>query len=1594
MSTLPSNYLSSHGHLLHEIYDISNKKPRIANHGFLMSDSPILSNQISNPQSLMCSSGHLSNLPTHIGNHQHGVNRANCFPNIHSSENTALSTASNNDSDSSRMPKNLRLSSSDFYVNNLDDNVEDGYNPHFEAISPTPNDESRVSPITSLKDQILSSIHGCDRQIQTYEALINVLKSKAQQLEAATSKHPTELEEKESQRISIQEPKTGTKQIYAANKIVADEIHKKVFSSMFVESPSCLPLYNQPSDLTIIHEVRAKFKAFQPKLIKRIKELKKQKQQRIQEESSIYDGLMKKWLKKIEDYENSPAKKARDAKLREYFEKQFTEMRKHREDRERMHRNDQRTRTDVEIEENDGCSSIEDSNITKMRNLIVIPPIMLSAEERQRNIRFNNQNGFLKDPVALYKMSKNINIWTESEREIFKVKYLMNPKKFGFISQHLERKSTADCVEYYYLSKKHVNYKQMLRKHVKKRTRAMIRAQQQQIHQQAQSNSPNNLQNQSHLRGSPSIQRLQIESATNLSFRPNPQSATSLILPYSLPISSTSSTIILTIPSKTSTAGSCLQIVNKSSTIEEIPNSGSAGINSSDVFSENPCDTGDASSDHNKKIYSGASLSNNLTTSTDDSIKCLVCGDQIIFGNTDPSNALDCESSNTSNNSNEINKRICLRCHLKKNIKRQCPILSCNAPKKKAKSLKVLPQQWIEMSIEIKKDLADELKIPIDAKIGCACCVMRINRRIGLFNKHRKNNQSDSISINTANSSNNRPKNAIGDSLKEEIRKTWSDSDIEKLRNLIKNYGKDWAAISLQFNSSKSSKDCSRLFSFFKNELKLLNALKEHYSQIGRQYDPETDDEGMSSAEVSGDETTSSLDEINNNESDTASASSSVGCRQTEPDNEERSNLQDYKPLSLSQGSLKSDYDSSATMSADESSNTNENSAGLENRSNSFSFSTSRSNQLGQNADENDPIKNSLYSTNGSSFSNHYNREKQIMFDAPQVPHFLINPNAPSVLTNQISQSQQQQHSKPSEPETTEACKPTTIKCKEEKSEMSSGTCVRDLIWKAIEKSLQIPSHNLNQGAQTSSTIDSNAPINLKRDTTQKNYPDTRLDFQPSLSASKSFVNKNKCDSIVDNIKPEGLVMNFPHNQYPAIKNEPDACDQVQDLSNKPRDRSRANEVMARNSPKETGKISKLESPYSTNLNKHSESFNHPLSFQRNYSVSTNYPIQPAHSNNISNRIPNLIDAFMPSQIPMESKAAHFRPNSQPLIKINSKSPQNSIPFSVSPKSETPLRDKLVQPMVGSITQGTPVVLQPASNQPSNMPFNNNKFPNTLSNAQSMLINSSSHHSGMMPFPSIPNYEIFRHMTNELPKGSITQGTPLIIGTNSNTLDITQSQLPQVIGNASIQSQNQSVNLRNKNPDNSDLCCPNKRIRFNEPNVTPNIIHHDMMERINKTHFEQSVPTQSHSIYHRPFSPNYMKHYNLPQNIKDSHFNQILIDFNTSKQMQSRRNSSSSDKEIVESSKPNPVVSHQDKSNRSLPHFQDPQSHSPSSSIYLQDRPGDKVLESQLLQWNNLNMGSIPNTGFLSRQNVIQHGYPVVSKNTSLIQLSINPAFQ
>ncbi|XP_060147074.1 nuclear receptor corepressor 1 isoform X7 [Globicephala melas] len=341
-------------------------------------------------------------------------------------------------------------------------------------------DDQNASPSKLSKEELIQSMDRVDREIAKVEQQILKLKKKQQQLEEEAAK-PPEPEKPVSPPPVEQKHRSIVQIIYDENRKKAEEAHK-IFEGLGPKVE--LPLYNQPSDTKVYHEniktgVPArrmmKNQVMRKKLILFFKRRNHARKQREQKICQRYDQLMEAWEKKVDRIENNPRRKAKESKTREYYEKQFPEIRKQREQQERFQRVGQRgaglsatiARSEHEISEIIDGLSEQENNEKQMRQLSVIPPMMFDAE--QRRVKFINMNGLMEDPMKIYKDRQFMNVWTDHEKEIFKDKFIQHPKNFGLIASYLERKSVPDCVLYYYLTKKNENYKALVRRNYGKR---------------------------------------------------------------------------------------------------------------------------------------------------------------------------------------------------------------------------------------------------------------------------------------------------------------------------------------------------------------------------------------------------------------------------------------------------------------------------------------------------------------------------------------------------------------------------------------------------------------------------------------------------------------------------------------------------------------------------------------------------------------------------------------------------------------------------------------------------------------------------------------------------------------------------------------------------------------------------------------------------------------------------------------------------------------------------------------------------------------------------------------------------------------------
>ncbi|KAM6163913.1 nuclear receptor corepressor 1 isoform 2-T2 [Rhynchocyon petersi] len=332
-------------------------------------------------------------------------------------------------------------------------------------------DDQNASPSKLSKEELIQSMDRVDREIAKVEQQILKLKKKQQQLEEEAAK-PPEPEKPVSPPPVEQKHRSIVQIIYDENRKKAEEAHK-IFEGLGPKVE--LPLYNQPSDTKVYHENIKTNQVMRKKLILFFKRRNHARKQREQKICQRYDQLMEAWEKKVDRIENNPRRKAKESKTREYYEKQFPEIRKQREQQERFQRVGQRgaglsatiARSEHEISEIIDGLSEQENNEKQMRQLSVIPPMMFDAE--QRRVKFINMNGLMEDPMKVYKDRQFMNVWNDHEKEIFKDKFIQHPKNFGLIASYLERKSVSDCVLYYYLTKKNENYKALVRRNYGKR---------------------------------------------------------------------------------------------------------------------------------------------------------------------------------------------------------------------------------------------------------------------------------------------------------------------------------------------------------------------------------------------------------------------------------------------------------------------------------------------------------------------------------------------------------------------------------------------------------------------------------------------------------------------------------------------------------------------------------------------------------------------------------------------------------------------------------------------------------------------------------------------------------------------------------------------------------------------------------------------------------------------------------------------------------------------------------------------------------------------------------------------------------------------
>ncbi|XP_024380079.1 uncharacterized protein [Physcomitrium patens] len=96
---------------------------------------------------------------------------------------------------------------------------------------------------------------------------------------------------------------------------------------------------------------------------------------------------------------------------------------------------------------------MKEPRVEALRPVLKMPAMILDEKERASR-RFVSRNALVEDPVTVEMERKTLNPWTEVEKKIFVEKFALHYKNFKEIASHLQYKTTADCIEYYYRNQK------------------------------------------------------------------------------------------------------------------------------------------------------------------------------------------------------------------------------------------------------------------------------------------------------------------------------------------------------------------------------------------------------------------------------------------------------------------------------------------------------------------------------------------------------------------------------------------------------------------------------------------------------------------------------------------------------------------------------------------------------------------------------------------------------------------------------------------------------------------------------------------------------------------------------------------------------------------------------------------------------------------------------------------------------------------------------------------------------------------------------------------------------------------------------------
>jgi hypothetical protein len=221
-----------------------------------------------------------------------------------------------------------------------------------------------------------------------------------------------------------------------------------------------IPPDEQPAVALVVN----RFAKFRPMLTRQLWHWKKH-DQRLQISLTLkYSRLHRQWLKSLANHNKKDKVVQQERRRRACFEQSFPE--EHRiEQRFEVQQQRAVSRGDEALQQAlreslkmAGGPQPNASEETFHGHVAMCPPMLVGSAARLA-VSINDKNGLVAESMIEHVELERINVWTAEEESVFFEYYMKHPKNFGRIASHLPNKSCADCVKFYYRTKKHNEYK-------------------------------------------------------------------------------------------------------------------------------------------------------------------------------------------------------------------------------------------------------------------------------------------------------------------------------------------------------------------------------------------------------------------------------------------------------------------------------------------------------------------------------------------------------------------------------------------------------------------------------------------------------------------------------------------------------------------------------------------------------------------------------------------------------------------------------------------------------------------------------------------------------------------------------------------------------------------------------------------------------------------------------------------------------------------------------------------------------------------------------------------------------------------------------